>query len=76
MRQYAEGTHEYSYEPLRKTAVIKVEIREISGKKSVYWPRGRCGISGGQRNTGLCTARTDEREAGDLSPETPPASQV
>jgi len=36
MRQYAEGTHEYSYEPLRKTAVIKVEIREISGKKSVY----------------------------------------
>lgn len=36
MRQYAEGTHEYSDETLRKTAVIKVEIREISGKKSGY----------------------------------------
>jgi nitroimidazol reductase NimA-like FMN-containing flavoprotein (pyridoxamine 5'-phosphate oxidase superfamily) len=36
MRQYAEGTHEYSDESLRKTAVIKVEIREISGKKSGY----------------------------------------
>jgi len=35
MRQYAEGTHEYSDETLRKTAVIKVEILEISGKKSV-----------------------------------------
>ena len=36
MRQYAEGTHGYSDETLRKTAVIKVEIREISGKKSGY----------------------------------------
>ncbi len=36
MRQYAEGTHEYSDEALRKTAVIKVEIRELSGKKSGY----------------------------------------
>ena len=36
MRQYAQGTHEYSDETLRKTAVIKVEIREISGKKSGY----------------------------------------
>ncbi len=36
MRQYAERTHEYSDETLRKTAVIKVEIREISGKKSGY----------------------------------------
>ena len=36
MRQYAEGTHGYSDEMLRKTAVIKVEIREISGKKSGY----------------------------------------
>jgi hypothetical protein len=36
MRQYAEGTHEYSDETLRKTALIKVEIREISGKKSGY----------------------------------------
>jgi len=36
MRQYAEGTHEYTDETLRKTAVIKVEIREISGKKSGY----------------------------------------
>ena len=36
MRQYAEGTHGYSDETLRKTAVIKVEIREISGEKSGY----------------------------------------
>jgi hypothetical protein len=36
MRQYSEGTHEYSDESLRKTAVIKVEILEISGKKSGY----------------------------------------
>jgi hypothetical protein len=36
MRQYAEETHGYSDETLRKTAVIKVEIREISGKKSGY----------------------------------------
>jgi hypothetical protein len=36
MRQYAEGTHEYSDELLRKTAVIKVEIRQIWGKKSGY----------------------------------------
>jgi hypothetical protein len=36
MCQYAEGTYEYSDETLRKTAVIKVEIREISGKKSGY----------------------------------------
>ena len=36
MRQYAEGTHEYSDEALRKTAVIRVEIRELSGKKSGY----------------------------------------
>ncbi len=35
-RQYAEGAHEYSDETLRKTAVFKVEIREISGKKSGY----------------------------------------
>lgn len=36
MRQYSEGRHLYSEETLRKTAVIKVEIREISGKKSGY----------------------------------------
>jgi hypothetical protein len=30
------GTPGYSDESLRKTAVIKVEIREISGKKSGY----------------------------------------
>lgn len=36
MRQYAEGAHEYSDETLRKTAVFKVDIREISGKKSGY----------------------------------------
>ena len=36
MNQYSEGTHEYPEERLRKTAVIKVEIREISGKKSGY----------------------------------------
>jgi hypothetical protein len=36
MRQYSKGTHEYSDASLRKTAVIKVEIREISGKKSGY----------------------------------------
>jgi nitroimidazol reductase NimA-like FMN-containing flavoprotein (pyridoxamine 5'-phosphate oxidase superfamily) len=36
MCQYAEGTHNYPDETLRKTAVIKVEIREISGKKSGY----------------------------------------
>jgi len=30
------GTHGYSDETLRMTAVIKVEIREISGKKSGY----------------------------------------
>lgn len=34
MRQYAEGAHNYSDETLRKIAVIKVEIQEISGKKS------------------------------------------
>ena len=36
MRQYAEGTHKYSDETLRKTAVIKVEIQGLSGKKSGY----------------------------------------
>ncbi len=36
MSQYSEGTHEYLEERLRKTAVIKVEIQEISGKKSGY----------------------------------------
>lgn len=36
MRQYAEVTHDYPDEALRKTAVIKVEISEISGKKSGY----------------------------------------
>jgi hypothetical protein len=36
MRQYSEGTHEYAEERLQKTAVIKVEIQEISGKKSGY----------------------------------------
>jgi nitroimidazol reductase NimA-like FMN-containing flavoprotein (pyridoxamine 5'-phosphate oxidase superfamily) len=36
MRQYAEGKHVYSDASLRKTAVIKVEIREISGKKSGF----------------------------------------
>ncbi len=36
MRQYSEGTHEYSAERLRKTTVIKVEIQEVSGKKSGY----------------------------------------
>jgi hypothetical protein len=34
MRQYSGGTYEYPEETLLKTAVIKVEIREISGKKS------------------------------------------
>ena len=34
MRQYAEGTPAYSEETLLNTAVIKVEIQEISGKKS------------------------------------------
>ncbi|MGE5752903.1 MAG: pyridoxamine 5'-phosphate oxidase family protein, partial [Deltaproteobacteria bacterium] len=34
MRRYAEGTHGYSDQTLRMTVVIKVEIREISGKKS------------------------------------------
>lgn len=34
MRQYAEGAHNYSDETLRKIVVIKVEIQEISGKKS------------------------------------------
>jgi len=38
MRQYAEGTHDYSDETLRKTAVIRVEILEISGKKSGHAP--------------------------------------
>jgi nitroimidazol reductase NimA-like FMN-containing flavoprotein (pyridoxamine 5'-phosphate oxidase superfamily) len=36
MRQYAEGTHGYPDEKLREIEVIKVEIREISGKKSGY----------------------------------------
>lgn len=36
MRQYAEGTHGYSEEKLLKTAVIKVEIQEVSAKKSGY----------------------------------------
>lgn len=36
MRQYSEGTHAYSEEKLLKTAVIKVEIQEISGKKSGF----------------------------------------
>jgi nitroimidazol reductase NimA-like FMN-containing flavoprotein (pyridoxamine 5'-phosphate oxidase superfamily) len=36
MRQYSKGMHEYSDTSLRKTAVFKVEIREISGKKSGY----------------------------------------
>lgn len=36
MRQYGEEEPEYSDEILRKTAVIKVEIRDITGKKSGY----------------------------------------
>jgi nitroimidazol reductase NimA-like FMN-containing flavoprotein (pyridoxamine 5'-phosphate oxidase superfamily) len=36
MRQYAKGTHGYSEEKLLKTTVIKVEIQEISGKKSGF----------------------------------------
>lgn len=34
MRQYGGEEPEYSDETLRKTAVIKVEIRDITGKKS------------------------------------------
>lgn len=36
MRQYGGKESDYSDETLRKTAVIKVEIREITGKKSGY----------------------------------------
>jgi nitroimidazol reductase NimA-like FMN-containing flavoprotein (pyridoxamine 5'-phosphate oxidase superfamily) len=40
MRQYTDGPHEFPEEMLRKIAVIKVAIGEISGKVSGYPGKG------------------------------------
>jgi nitroimidazol reductase NimA-like FMN-containing flavoprotein (pyridoxamine 5'-phosphate oxidase superfamily) len=40
MRQYTDGPHEFPEEMLRKTAVIKVSIDEISGKVSGFPGKG------------------------------------
>ena len=40
MRQYTEGPYEFPEEMLRKIAVIKVAIGEISGKVSGFPGKG------------------------------------